>query len=331
MNNRRQLIIAIGVSSLASPLVSFAQQPARIARIGFLGVRSRSTPSNPDAFYEAFLQGMRELGYVEGKNLVIEWRFADGDYNRLAGLATELVQLNVEVIVTHATAGTRAAQQATGRIPIVTAAVVDMIGSGFSQSLAHPEGNITGFSQIVVDVSPKHIELMKTMIPKLRRIAILVNPGNSSHSSILKSTQAAATQLGATMLPISARSPEEIERGFVETTRARADAILIAADGFFIGQRQQIVALTTKHRLPSMFAYREDVVAGGLMSYGQNVAEFYRRAATYVDRILHGAKPGDLPIEQPTRINLAINRKTARALGLTIPQEMLLRADEMIE
>jgi ABC-type uncharacterized transport system substrate-binding protein len=328
--NRRDTLLAMLALGTA-PLTCSAQQQSSVRRIGFLAARSRSTPTNPDAYYDAFMRGMRELGYLEGKNLVIEWRFADGNYSRLPALASELVRMNVEVIVTHSTAATLAARRATNSIPIVTAAVADMVGSGIAKNLAHPEGNITGFSQIVVNTSPKHIELLKIMMPKLLHIAILVNPGNVAHLNILKSVQAAAGQFGITVLQVDARTPEEIEFGFAEITRGRSEVILIAADGFFIGQRQQIVSLATKYRLPSMFAYREDVQAGGLLSYGQNVADFYRRAATYVDKILKGAKPGELPIEQPMNIHLAINRKTAKTLGLTIPQELLLRADEIIE
>ena len=331
MITRRKLLMAFGASALASPLASLAQQQGKVWRIGFLGARSRSTLSNPDVYYDAFTQGMRELGYVEGKNLVIEWRFADGKYERLPGLASELVQMKVEVIVTHSTPATQALQRATKTIPIVTAAVIDPVGSGFAVSLARPGGNITGLSVITVDVSPKHIELLKIMMPTLSRVAVLVNPGNPVHAAVLKSIQAAAQQVGIKILPVNARSPEEIERGFAMMKREHAEAVIIVADAFFFGQGRQIAELALKNRMPSIFQDREHVEAGGLMSYGQNVTDFFRRAATYVDKILKGAKASNLPIEQPTRFYLVINRKTANALGLTISQELLLRADEVIE
>ena len=331
-STRRAFLIAAGAwLTLARASASFAQQQPKVWRIGFLAMRSRSTPSNPDVYYDAFVQGMRELGYVEGKNLVIEWRFADGKYERLPGLAAELVRMKVEVIVTHSAAGPQAAQRATSTIPIVFVTASDPVGSGFAVSLARPGGNLTGLSNIVSEVSPKHIELLKTMIPKLSRVAVLQNPGNSFHPANLKSIQAAAQQVGIKVLPVDARAPDEIERGFATMTRERAEAVIVAADAFFVQQRRQIAELALKNRLPSMFPFREDVQAGGLMSYGQNLADSYRRAATYVDKILKGAKPGELPIEQPTRFHLAINRKTAKALGLNITNELLLRADEVIE
>ena len=274
---------------------------------------------------------MRELGYAEGRNLVIEWRFADGKYEPLAGLADELVRLKVELIVTHGNAAIQAARGATSTIPIVTAAANDPIGSGFVASLARPGGNLTGLSNISVDLSPKHVELLKIMMPRLSRVAIFVNFGNSSHSAILKSLQAAAQQAGMKVMPVEARTPDEIARGFAALARERAEAVVIPSDAFYIQQRQQISEVALKVRMPSIFPFREHVAAGGLMSYGQDLADHYRRTATYADKILKGAKPGDLPIEQPTKIHLAINLKTAKALGLTIPRELLLRADEAIE
>ena len=331
MITRRRIVVALGAGAL-TPLASFAQQqPAKVARIGFLASRSRSTPSDPEIYYDAFMQEMRELGYIEGKNLNIEWRFADGKYERLPGFAAELVQMKVEIIVTHGVPGTQAAQRATRIIPIVTAAVNDPVGTGFAASLARPGGNITGMSNTVNDVSIKHIELLKAMVPKLSRVAILMNPGNASHPANLKNIQVAARHAGIKVLPVDARSSEEIERGFGSMKRERARAVIIATDPFFQQQRRQIIAMAAKNKLPSMFSFREEVRAGGLMSYGANLPDIYRRAATYVDKILKGAKPGDLPIEQPTRFELVINRWTAQALGLTISREMLLRADAVIE
>lgn len=327
--NRRDTVLGL-LALGAAPLITNAQQSG-VRRIGFLGARSRSTPSNPDVYYQAFVQGMRDLGYVEGKNLVIEWRFADNKYDRLSPLAAELVSVKPEVIVTHSTPATEALHRATSTIPIVSAASGDPVGSGFAASLARPAGNITGLSIITTDLGPKQIELLKTMVPTLSRVAVFVDPRSPRYSAILKSLDTAAQRLGLKMLPVDARTPEEIERGFAAIRRGRADAVFVSNDTFYIGQRRQIIELAARNRLPSIFSYREDVEAGGLMSYGLNLADNYRHAATYVDKILKGAKPAELPIEQPTKIHLAINRKTAKALGLTIPQELLLRADEVIE
>ena len=330
MTSRRELLIALGAGAIAAPLESFAQQPA-VRRIGFLAARSRSSSSKPDVYYDAFVQGMRDLGYVEGKNLVIEWRFAEGRLERLPELAAELVRMKVEVIVTHGNQNTRAAQKATSTVPIVIAAMADPVAAGFVSRMARPGGNITGLTLMSADVSPKQIELLHAVIPKLARVALLVNPLNSVHAAILKSTQAAAQSIGLKAFPVEARSAEEVERAFAMVTRERADVLIVAVDTVFIGQRRQIIGLAMKHRIPTMHAYREDVEAGALMSYGQNLAEFYRSAATYVDRILKGARAGELPIEQPTKIHLAINLKTAKTLGLAISKELRFRADELIE
>jgi putative ABC transport system substrate-binding protein len=326
---RRQLLVAAG-ALLALPLAK-AQQPEKVRRIGFLAARSRSTPSNPDVYYDAFMQGMRELGYVEGKNLVVEWRFADGKYERLPTLAAELVKMNVELIATNSTPATEALQRATSTIPIVAIAVGDPLASGFAASLARPGRNITGLSLITVDLGPKYLELLKLMMPALSRVAVLENPGNPVDPGILKSVQAAAQQVGVKVLPVDASTLEEIERGFATMRRERANAVIILPDSFFIRQRREITELATRNRLPSIFSFREDVEAGGLMSYGVNMADIFRRAATYVDKILKGANPRELPIEQPTKIHLAINRKTAKALGLIIPRNLVIRADEVID
>ena len=331
MISRRRASLALGAGMVLLPLDLLGQVHSGVRRIGFLGVRSRSTPSNPDAHYDAFVQGMGELGYVEGKNLLIEWRFADGKFERLPELAAELVALKVEIIVSHATQGTQAAQRATSTIPIVFPAVSDPVGSGFVASLARPGGNITGQSNMNVDVSLKLVELLKAMVPALSRVAVLMNPSNSTHSGILKDVQTAAKRFGVKTVPIGARNPGEIELGFATMAREHAGAAIVTADVLFLGQRRQIAVLAIKNRLPTMFPFSEGVEAGNLMSYGQNLAEFYRHAATYVDKILKGAKPADLPVEQATRFELAINRKTARAIGLTIPQSILLRADRVIE
>ena len=274
---------------------------------------------------------MRDLGYVEGKNLAIEWRFAEGSYERLPGLAADLVRMKVEVIVTHGTEGTRAAQRASSTIPVVTAAVGDPVASGFAASLARPGGNVTGFSTIIDDLAQKHVQLLRTLKPALSRVAILMNFGNANHTANLKAAQAAAQKLGITILPVGARTAEEIERGFATMKREGAEAFILASEPFYTGQRTQFATLAAANRIPSMLPYREYVEAGGLMSYGPDVADFFRGAATLVDKILRGAKPGDLPFEQPTRYYLVVNLKTAKAIGLTVPVRFLDRADDVIE
>ncbi|MEK6244474.1 MAG: ABC transporter substrate-binding protein [Pseudomonadota bacterium] len=327
---RRRLLIALGAGALVAPFGSLAQQQGKVWRVGFLALRSQ-TASNPSAVYGAFLQGMRELGYVEGKNLLIEWRFADGKVERLPGLAAELVQLKVDVIVAAGVQPTSAAQKATTTIPIVMGNSIDPVGSGFVASLARPGGNITGLSNLLGDLSPKHFEMLRSMAPKLSRVAILLNPTNSGHATILKAVQTAAQKSSVKILPVQARDPQEIESAFSTMTQQNAEAVIVASDPFLNQQRRQIAELAGKSRLPSVAAVREYVEAGGLMSYGPSFVENYRRAATYVDKILKGAKPGDLPVEQPTKFEMVLNRKTAKALGITIPQELLLRADRVIE
>jgi len=324
------MLIALSLGALAVPLAVLGQQPGKVWRIGFLSGSSRPE-SLESSLYGAFIRAMRELGYVEGKNLAIEWRFADGTYERLPRLAAELVPLGVDVVVTEGNLATRAAQLATKTTPIVVTVTSDLVRAGFAASLARPGGNITGLSNIATEVSPKRLELLAIMVPKLSRVAIVFNPANSGHATILKSAQNSAKTVNVTVVPVGVRTPEEIERGFATMTRERAGAVIVLADSFLNAQQRRIAALAVRHRLPAMFAYREAVEAGGLMSYGQNLADFYRHAAIYVDKILKGAKPGDLPIEQPTRFSLVINRKTAKALGVSIPQELLLRADEVIE
>jgi len=324
MNRRDAVLVLLALAAV--PQGSAAQPAVKLRRIGFLAARSHADP-----YYDAFTQGMRDLGYVEGKSLHVEWRYAEQKLERLPALAGDLVRQSVEVIVTHSTAATRAAVQASNTIPIVCANMGDPVGSGFAASLGRPGGNITGLSGIPTDVSPKQVELLKLVVPHLSRAAVLANPETASHSAILKNLQAAAQRIGVNVLPINARTPKEIEHGFESMKREHADAVFILGDSFFIGQRTQISRLAARYRLPSMFEWKEDVEAGGLMSYGQSAADSYRRAATYVDKILKGAKPGDLPIEQPTKFEFVVNLKTAKALGVAIPQQILLRADRAIE
>ena len=330
MNTRRKLLVALGAGVLAAPLGSFAQQQGKVWRVGFLTARRRPVSLDTDV-YGAFPQGMRELGYVEGKNLVIEWRFADGQYERLPGLAAELVRLKVDVIVAGGPPVISAAQKATTTIPIVIVTSIDPVDAGFVKSLAHPGGNITGISNLSGEVSPKHLEMLLRMVPKLSRVAVLVNPANSAHATMLKNVQAAAQKANVKVLPVEARTPQEIETAFSVMTKENAGAIIVGLDPFFNQQRRQIAELAAKNRLPSIATIREYVEDGGLMSYGDNLADQFRHAAVLVDKILKGAKPGDLPVEQPTKFDLVINRKTAKALGIKIPNSILLRADKVIE
>lgn len=323
---RRAVLRAMlcGLAGMPS-LASHAQPRAKEWRIGFLAPGSSTTGD-----YEGFRQGVRDLGQVEGRNISVQWRYADGNYARLANLATELARLDVDVVVAGTTLGVQAARHATTTIPIVMVAVPDPVGEGFARSLSAPGGNITGLSNIVTEVSAKHVELLRTAVPKLSRLAVLINPQNPSDSLILEQVQGAAYPRGVKVIVIEASTEDQIEAGFGEMTRARSEALVVAADAYFDVRMEQIMKLALRSRLPTMSSNREMTEAGGLMSYGQHLAEHYRRAALYVDKILKGAKPGSLPIEQPTVLELVINRRTAAALGLVIPQELSLRADKLI-
>ena len=328
--DRRDTIFALAALGTVSS-VSLAQPAGKVWRIGFLGARSRSTPANPDPYYDAFVQGMREHGYVDGKNIVVEWRYADGKGERLPELAAELVRMNPAVIVTHGTGPGLAMQKATSTIPVVLATLSDPVGSRLIASLGRPGGNVTGMSDMGGDLGPKRLELLKAMVPAIARIAVTTNSVLPSHQLYLKDIVAAGQKLGVTVVNVDVRSSEDIERGFDMMTKARVDGVIVTIDSFHLGQRKLFASLALKHRLPSVFAVRDHVQAGGLMSYGTKLTDSYRRAATYVHKILEGAKPQDLPVEQPTTFELVINRKTANALGLTISREMFLRADEVIE
>jgi ABC-type uncharacterized transport system substrate-binding protein len=325
---RRDLLILIG--SAIAPQVALAQQQAKVWRVGFLSARRRPGSLKLD-YYGAFPERMRELGYVEGKNLTIEWRFAEGQYEHLAGLAAELVRLKVDLIMALGPPAIAAARKATDAIPIVIVTSIDPVEAGFVKSLARPGGNVTGLSNLAGDISSKHLELLLAVVPKLSRVTVLVNPGNPAHALILKNVQAAAQAAGIRAGSAKAQTPHEIESVFSTMGREHGGAVIVALDPFFIQQERQIAELAARHRLPSIFANREYAEAGGLMSYGQNQVEIYRRAAWYVDRILKGARPGELPVEQPTTLELVINRKTAQAIGLPIPQSLLVRADKVIE
>ena len=328
---RRELIGLFGATALGAAMPARAQQPAKVWRVGFLAARSRPTPARPDVWYEAFAQSLREQGYAEGKNLIIEWRFADGQNERLPALAAELARAKADVLVTHTTPATLALQQETRTIPIVVTGMNDVIGQGLSTSFSRPSGNVTGLTNISVDLIQKRLEQLTILIPKLSRVAVLQNPGNIANVTPLKAVTAAAQRLGIRIFPVDARTQGEIERGFNLMARERIKAVIVASDSFFLGEGKLIAGLAIKHRIASMSPWGESVKDGVLMSYGQNTVEAYRHLAVFVAKILKGAKVSDLPIEQPTRILLAINLKTAKALGLKIPQEILLRADEVVE
>ena len=274
---------------------------------------------------------MHELGYVEGKNLTIHWRSADGNYERLPALAAELVKLKVDAIVASAPPAISAAKRATTTIPIVMGVSADPVGAGFVKALARPGGNVTGSASPVAEYSPKHLELMRRVVPRLSRVGILLNPGNPVHGAILQSLEAAAQKLAVIVLSANARTQREIDAAFEEHARQRVEALIVGPDTFFVQHRQQIAALAAKYRMPAMYPLREHVEAGGLMSYGHDVAHNFHLAATYVDRIFRGANPADLAVEQSSKFELVINGKTAKVLGLSIPRDMLMLADKVIE
>jgi putative ABC transport system substrate-binding protein len=330
VTTRRRFLVALGASVLTVPRGSLAQQQSKVPRIGFLYAGSRQS-SLDTGRYNAFVQGMRELGYVEGTNFIIEARFGDGKTERLPALAAELVRLKVDVIVATGTPTYRALQHATTTIPVVITVTFDPVGDGFAASMARPGGNITGLSISAADFGSKLLELLKAAVPKLSRVAVLLNPENPAHPPRVVRIMSTAQKVGIQVVLAEAGTVQEIEREFATMTKERAKAAIIMADGFFLQESRLIAAQALKHRLPSISQLREYAEAGGLMSYGPNSVDNFRRAATYVDKILKGAKPGELPFEQPTRYHLVINHKTATALGLTIPQALLRQADELIQ
>jgi putative ABC transport system substrate-binding protein len=311
--------------ALCLPL--WAQQSKKIPKIGFLSAPSRSAQS---ARNEAFTQGLRELGYVEGKNIVIEWRYAEGRLERLPDLAAELVGLKVDVIVAGGTPAARAAKEATTTIPIVMSGG-DPVRAGIVASLARPGGNVTGLSDATVDVSTKRLELLKEVVPKLSRVAILWNPANPTNPLQLKDTLTAAPALGMTVYTVEVKEVGELERAFAVIKRERAGGLLVPGDPMFTSNRKWMADLAAKHRLPTMFTAPEYAEAGGLMSYGENPADRWRRLATYVDKILKGTKPADLPVEAAMKFEFVINLKAAKQIGLTIPPNVLARADRVIK
>ena len=325
---RRGFIEVIAGGLLAAPLTADAQQAAKVPRIGFLGNSTAALEAN---LVGPFREGLRELGYVEGRNILIEYRWAEGKNERLPALIAELIALKVDVIVTAGTPAALAVKKATTSIPLVMAAAGDPIGVGLVASLARPGGNVTGLSAIAPELEGKRLELLREVVSKLSHIAVLWNPDNPFQPGSLKETRAAAQVLGIKVQLLGVRTAEDFPAAFAAILKERPDALLVLADRIFLHNRARIVDFEAKRRLPGMYPYRELVEAGGLMSFGPSYADMHRRAATYVDKILKGAKPADLPVEQPTKFDLVINLKTAKALGLTIPPSLLGRADEVIQ
>ena len=329
MRRRDFITLVIGASSLARPLAANAQQPAKIARIGYLA----SNLGNQGPL-EAFRQGLRDLGYVEGRNVVIEYRDAQGKLEPLPTLAAELVALKVDVIVASSTAAALAAKQVTTVVPIVFATVPDPVASGLVASLARPGGNVTGLSNLNADLVGKGLEYLTQAVPGIRRVAVLSQPGafgERTEKEMLKAAEVAAGALGIQLQFVEARGPSDIDKAFSEITGAHAEAVTVLVSGMLLGERSRLVDLAARNRLPVVYTFRELADAGGLMSYGTSLADLFRRAASYVDRILKGAKPADLPVEQPIKLELVINLKTAQALGLTVPPTLVARADQVIE
>src|SRR6266852_927684 len=322
------LAVILTLSLNLALLEADAQQAAKVPRIGFLGNSTAALETN---LVGPFREGLRDLGYVEGGNIVIEYRWAEGKYGRFSALIGELVTLNVDVIVTAGTPATLAVKKATTSVPLVMSAVGDPVGSGIVPSLSHPGGNITGLTAISTEMDAKPLELLREVVPSVSYIALLWNAASPLQVLAEKQAQAAAQVLRMRVLSLGVKTEEEIKSALAVMARERPDALLVLADRLLLLHRALIMDFATRHRLPGVHAYRELVEAGGLLSFGPSYEDMHKRAAYFVDRILKGAKPGDLPVERPLTFELVINLKTARALGLTIPQSLLQRADQVIE
>ena len=330
MTTRRTFLGTLAGGFLAASLVAEAQQAAKVYRIGLLGGSPPNSPGGRRS-WEGFFQGMRELGYVEGQNILVEGRWYGDRTDRLPALAAELVRLKVDVIVAGAAPAPEAAQRATSTIPIVVANHNDPVGSGLAVSLAKPGKNVTGLSTQAPELVGKRLQLLKEAVPGISRVAVLSNPAIPSHALELREAKVAAESLKMQLQFLEARAPSDFTRAFSAMTRERAGGVLIIVSSMFYAERTRIAELAAQSRVPSIYGLKEFAEAGGLMTYGIDVHESFRRAAAYVDKILKGAKPADLPVEQPTKFELAINLKTAKALGLTIPPSLLARADEVIQ
>jgi putative ABC transport system substrate-binding protein len=325
--NKKVVGLAICAVLLTLSFLAEAQQP-RVPRVGYIFATTSS--EGPDLL-KAVREGLRELGYVEGRTIALEVRWAEGRYERLPALAAELVHLKVDVLVVAATPGALAAKNATRTIPVVMVAVGDPVGSGLVASLARPGGNLTGLSLLNPELHGKRLELMKDVLPRLSRVATLTNPGNQVHAEFWKETQAAAQALALQLQRVEVRGPEDFAGAFAAAVGGHAGAIIAFDDTLTLGYSAQIVALAAKNRLPVIYGFREFPEVGGLMSYGANRRGLYRRSAVFVDKILKGSKPADLPVEQPTKFEFIINLKTAKQIGITIPQSVLYRADKVIK
>ena len=326
---RRRWLIAIGASVLASPFAAFAQQSGKVPRIGFLYFGSRQSAIEAGR-YPAFVEGMRDLGYVEGKTLVIESRFSDGNPERSPALAAELIKLNPDVIVATGSPIYRALQLATGTVPIVLTVGVDPVAGGYAASMAKPGRNFTGLTDTAADLNPKLLELAMTVVPNLTRIGVLIQKDNVGHPRQLAKLMLTAQKAGVQIVLAEAGAASTIEAAFAMFARERVRAAIVFSDTFFTQEARQIADKASKHRVALLSALTQSAETGYLISYGADLVDNFRRAATYVDKILKGAKPGELPFEQPTRYYLTLNLKTAKALGLTIPQSLLVSADKVI-
>ncbi|HSB77147.1 MAG TPA: ABC transporter substrate-binding protein [Candidatus Methylomirabilis sp.] len=325
------LIVILALALLAAPVPSDAQQPAKVYRIGFLMARARTSPETT-RLMTAFADGLREHGYIQGQNTTIEYRDTEAREERAKALAADLVSLRVDLIVAWGTAEVRAAKQATSTIPIVMGGVINPVERGLVASLAHPGGNVTGLTTTAgVEIAGKHLQLLKEAVPKVSRVAVLSYSGGPPNPAYKKETEAAAERLGLTLQFYGVQNPAEFEGAFAAMTKGPVNALLVQTHTFMTVHARRIVALAAKSRLPAVYPLRAHVEAGGFMSYGHNQSDSIRRLGVYVDKIFHGANPRDLPVEQPTKFELVINLKTAKTLGLTIPQSLLMRADEVIQ
>jgi putative ABC transport system substrate-binding protein len=326
MKSKKVFCLVVGILLIALGSAAEAQEAKKVPRIGRIIFAVSPNPAR----HEAFLQGLRELGYIEGKNIVLEYRHAEGKLDRLSALAAELVRLKVDIIVTSGATVTRAAKEATSTIPIVMAQDPDPVGNGFVASLARPGGNITGLATLRPEISGKRLELLREVVPKLSRVAVLGTSTMPGNAQALKETELAAGAFGVKLQYLDVRSSKDIDTAFRAASKGRADAVLILGGSVLLSQRTQIADLAVKSRLPAIYYDPQFVEAGGLMTYGVNLADLDRRAATYVDKILKGAKPADLPVEQPIKFEFIVNLKAAKQIGLTIPPNVLVRADKVI-